>query len=69
MLAKSCNFEDVNAKKYQDEVVLGSFILGIEESSIRQRLLESKTLILNEAISNAEMLTRAHENAIGFASN
>ena len=44
MLAKSCNFEDVNAKKYQDEVVLGSFIRRIEESSIRQRLLESKTL-------------------------
>ena len=62
MLAKSCNFEDVDAKKYQDEVVLGSFIRGIEESSIRQRLLEFKTLTLSEAISNAEKSTSTRQH-------
>ena len=55
MLARSCNFEDVDARKYQDEVVLGSFIRGIQESTIRQRLLESKTLTFNKTVSNAEM--------------
>ena len=69
MLAKSCNFEDVNAKQYQYEVVFSSFIRGIEESSMRQRLLEFKTLTLGEAINNAEILKRAHENARGFESN
>ncbi len=34
MLAKSCNFGDVDARKYQDEVVLGSFIRGTEEREV-----------------------------------
>ena len=66
VLAKSCNFENVTAKQYQDESVLGSFIRGIEESFIRQRLLEAETLTLAEAIKHAEILKRAHENANFF---
>ena len=44
MMAKDCAFKDVNAKQYQDEVVLGSFIRGIEDTFIRKRLLETKDL-------------------------
>ena len=63
VMAKSCVFKDVTAKQYEDEVVLGSFIKGIEDTFIRQRLLESKEFKLEEAINNATILKRAHENA------
>ena len=68
-MAKSCVFKDVTAKQYQDEVILGSFIKGIEDTFIRQRLLESKELKLEEAINNATILKRAYENAKGFESS
>ncbi len=47
-------------------MVLGSFIRGIEDTFIRQRLLEIKTLTLEDAVNNATILRRACDNAIGF---
>ena len=44
LIAKSCVFQDVPSKQYQDEVILGSFIRGIEDTFIRHRMLESKEL-------------------------
>ena len=67
-IAKDCAFADVNAKQYQDEMVLGSFIRGIEDTFIRQRLLETKTLTLEDAVNNATILRRAYDNARGFES-
>ena len=69
VMAKSCVFKDVIAQQYEDEVVLGSFIKWIEDIFIRQKLLESKELKLEEAISNATILKRAHENAREFESS
>ena len=65
-LAKACRFEAVTAKEYQDEAVLGTFISGIEDKFIRQRLLENETLTLAEAVKQAEILERAHEKAKYF---
>ena len=62
MMAKDCAFTDVNAKLYQDEVVLGSFIRGIEDTFIRQRLVETKTLTLEDGVNNATILRRAYDN-------
>ena len=45
---------------------MGSFIHGIEENYIRQRLLEFKALTLDEAVNKAEILTRAHDNEKRF---
>ena len=66
MLAKSWEFGNVSAKQYQDEAVFESFIRGMEKVSIRQRLLELKTLTLSEAVNSAEVLIRAHDNVRRF---
>ena len=67
-IARGCAFADVSAKQYQDEMVLGSFIRGIDDTFIRQRLLETKTLTLEDAVNNATILRRAYDNARGFES-
>ena len=56
MLAKSCEFGNVSAKQYQDETVLESFVLGFEKGSIRQQLLDLKTLTLKDGESSTRML-------------
>ena len=67
-IAKDCAFADINAKQYQDEMVLGSFIRGVEDAFIRQRLLETEKLTLEDAVNNATILRRAYDNASGFES-
>ena len=42
-LAKDCEFEDVTAVQYRDDMIRDSFINGLCSSEIRQRLLEHKT--------------------------
>ena len=49
-------------------MVLGSFIRGVEDAFIRQRLLETETLTLEDAVNNATILRRAYDNARGFES-
>ena len=48
-LAKDCDFRDVTAAQYRDDMVRDSFIGGILSNNIRQRLLERKTLSRKEA--------------------
>ena len=67
-IAKDCAFADINAKQYQDKMVLGSFIRGVEDAFIRQRLLETEKLTLEDAVNNATILRRAYDNARGFES-
>ena len=52
-LAKDCQFKDVTAAQYRDELMRDSFINGIVSSDIRQRLLENKTLTMREAYEQA----------------
>jgi len=49
-LTRDCEFQDVNARTYQDELTRDAFINGINSSIIRQRLLEEEQLDLTSAI-------------------
>ena len=55
ILAKDCSFEDVTAIEYKKESVLQSFISGLEDPFIRQRILE-KDVNLEGAMETAEIL-------------
>ena len=43
-LSKDCNFKNIKATQYRDESIPDAFITGLLSNSIRQRLLENKTL-------------------------
>ena len=62
ILAKDCSFEDVTAMEYKKESVLQSFISGLEDPYIRQRILE-KDVDLEGALEAAEILKRAKTDA------
>ena len=62
ILAKDCSFEDVTAIEYKKESVLQSFISGLEDPYIRQRILE-KDVNLEGALEAAEILKRAKTDA------
>ena len=47
ILSKDCNFKAVTAKEHCEEFIRDAFISGLQSSSIRQRLLENKTLDVN----------------------
>ncbi|XP_054259721.1 uncharacterized protein LOC128984427 [Macrosteles quadrilineatus] len=58
-LSKDCNFKAVNAVSSRDEYIRDTFIAGLLVPHIRQRLLESSTLSLDEAVSQARSLELA----------
>ena len=64
--SKDCHFENLTALQYKDEAVLSTLISGIEDTFMRQRLLENEALTLTEALKQAEVLKRAHENPQNF---
>ena len=68
-LAKDCNFRDVSAAQYRDDMLRDSFINGLLSSDIRQRLLEHKTLCLNQAYDQAVTLDNARKDNIVFGSH
>ena len=67
-LAKDCEFKDVTALQYKDDMIRDSFINGIVSSDIRQRLLEHKSLTLKEAFQQAVTLEDARRDNRAFAS-
>lgn len=62
-LSGDCNFEAVTAEKYKEEAVCDSFISGLQSSVIRQRLLENKTVQLQDAYDQALALDIAQKNS------
>ena len=68
-LAKDCDFKDVTAMQYREDMIRDSFINGISSADIRQRLLEHKTLTLKEAFQQAVTLDDARRDNRAFASN
>ena len=68
-LAKDCDFKDVTAMQYKDDMVRDSFINGITSSDIRQRLLEHKKLTLAEAFHQAVTLEDARRDNRAFGEN
>ena len=68
-LAKDCEFKSVTAAQYRDDLIRDAFINGIISSDIRQRLLEHKTLTLEDAFKQAVTLDDAKRDARGFTSS
>ena len=65
-LAKDCEFKDVTAMQYKDDMVRDSFINGILSSEIRQRLLEHRSLTMTEAFDQAVTLDNAKRDNRSF---
>lgn len=63
LLSKECNFTMVTAEKHSEERIRDTFIAGLHDANIRQRLLENKVISLDTAISQALALEMAQENA------
>ena len=66
LLAKDCEFESVTATQNRDDYIRDSFINGLSSTYIRQRLLENKTLNLENAYNNALTLEMAHKHSEAF---
>ena len=54
ILAKDCDYTDVTAVEYKKEAVLQSFVSGLEDSYVRQRILEKDVVNLEGALESAE---------------
>ena len=68
-LAKDCDFHDVSALQYKDDMIRDSFISGILSGDIRQRLLEHKTLTMKQAFDQAVTLSDAKRDNQLFCGN
>ena len=66
-LSKDCNLKAVSAEQYKEELVRDSFINGLSSPLIRQRLLENKTLTLDQAYSQATSLDVAQKNSAAYS--
>ena len=66
-LSKDCNLKAVSAVQYKEELVRDSFINGLSSPLIRQRLLENKTLTLDQAYSQATSLDVAQKNSAAYS--
>ena len=65
-LAKDCSFKDVSAVVYQNESIRDAFIAGTISVNVRQRLLEKKSITLDEMITTARSLESAEKNAESY---
>ena len=63
LLAKDCDFEAVTAELSQNDSIRDAFISGIISNSIRLRLLENRTLNLEEAFNQARSMEAAERNS------
>lgn len=63
VLSKDCNFKSVNATQHCEESIRDSFISGLRSPSIRQRLLENKSLDLTSMFDQARALESAQINS------
>jgi len=53
VLSKDCNFRDLTAEEYKNELVRDTFIGGLSSHDIRHRLLENNELSLDRAFDIA----------------
>ena len=66
-LARDCDFVQVTAEQYRDELTRDAFINGLASSSIRQRLLEVDGIDFKTAIKRAEILDRAQHQSVFYS--
>ena len=62
-LSKDCNFVAVTVVQHRDCFIRNAFINGISSHSIRQRLLENRTLSLEAAFTQARSLEVAYKHS------
>lgn len=67
LLSKECNFKAVDVAPNRDDSVRDTFITGLRSNTIRQRLLENRTLDLDTAIDQARALDTAQKNCKSYS--
>ena len=67
LIAKDGEWRAVSAQEFQTELTRDAFITGLSSPTIKQRLLEEDSLILEEATCKAEILERAQNQSSGLS--
>ena len=67
-LSKDCDFKPVSAEEYRNESIRDALISGLTSGFIRQRILESETLTLDQVFTLARTLELAQRNAESYHS-
>ncbi|KRZ83338.1 hypothetical protein T08_15509 [Trichinella sp. T8] len=62
-LSKNCEFKNVTAQLYREEMIRDAFINNMSSNEIRTRLLEHSVICLQETVNKAMALNFAKENA------
>ena len=62
-LSRDCNFTDVTAVRYRQDMLLQAFISGLRSNDIRKRLLEEKELTFDDAFKLAVTRHESHKEA------
>ena len=66
-LARDCDFIQVKAEQYRDELTRDVFINGLASSSIRQSLREVDDMDFKTAIERAETLDRGQHHSVFYS--
>jgi hypothetical protein len=66
LLSRDCQFKAVSAEINRDDCIRDSFIRGLLNPVIRQRLLENGTLTLSDAHTQARALELAQQHAMQY---
>lgn len=69
LLSKDCNFKSVTAEQNKNDFIRESFISGLIQPTIRQRLLESNTLELDDAVSISRALEQSQKQSDVYISS
>ena len=67
-LAKDCDFKNSTATEIRDEAIRDSFISGLLDNGVRQRLLEQDSLNLQKAFETARSLELAQQQSQTYQS-
>ena len=68
-LTSDCDFQQVSAQKYRDEMLLNAFVGGVKSDIIRQRLLEESDLDFDKAVIAAKAKESAKDNSDYYRKN
>ena len=61
-LTRDCDFKQVTAQQYREEMLLNAFVGGLVSDVIRQRLLEEDDLTFDKAVTSARAQELAQRN-------
>ena len=69
VMSKDCSLKNVSAEEYRLNLVRDAVINGLASHHIRQRLLESNELTVNQAFKKARSLFQAQEYSAAYTSS